>query len=718
MDDLSNEQRPRASLRGKGRRILLGEDLDAADVRQDAASAGEAEEEQAEVDASSLALTPEETEALLDFSALAPAYEAPQVDQAAEQDTFPGDDVLDWATPDEMVEEVPPPVKAYEEAPAPTASDALPLGEQGPARTQDYAPRPEVEALVPDTPERLPGRDAPSGALDEVDEADEAELDDDAGALPLEPYDSPPEDAADATPLGEQSPEMVGALLADVYQPKPEVEALVPAQPEMLADDDTAGEPLAKLPDTLTGHLLQTAPTGQDVAAEEDEYAESGYDQDDVWGDEEYGINEAEWLVEDAGPVPDWLSDAPLTALKQAVEAADTLPMPDSEPYAPPPPNTNAAIPLGEQPPDVLAQRLLDRYQPRPEVEALVPRAPETIAARDEAAYAAADEVVEEEAAPYPAYDETAYDMGEIEAALAPEADEDVFDFEPDARAYDFADHEGGLMAPQPPLDIRPPEITDPFEGQVRPPASQLFEDTSPPDETLLSVLVDDERLQRLWNQIEALQETLIDDVPGDRDMLDTYHQELLQASSLLLESRANYDDARAIVYRVRADMNRQHKVNDYIRRYRPLLLNYYLGWGIGLVVLMLLKGLFTGMAEAVGVELLSALYYPMLAGILGALISGYLTLDRHTTRLRDFDPIHISWYLFNPLLGGVMGLLMYLLASIANASLLDETASNTEVAIVWLLCVVAGMNQNSVLRQLNDFVRQFGRGQKDDSDD
>jgi hypothetical protein len=110
---------------------------------------------------------------------------------------------------------------------------------------------------------------------------------------------------------------------------------------------------------------------------------------------------------------------------------------------------------------------------------------------------------------------------------------------------------------------------------------------------------------------------------------------------------------------------------------------------------------------------IVGAVYYPILFGVLGSLISGYLTLDRHTTRLRDFDPIHISWYLFTPLLGGVMGLLMFLLYSIANQDVLSESATSLERAISWILAVVAGMNQNTVLGQMNDLFKRFSRGSR-----
>ncbi len=224
------------------------------------------------------------------------------------------------------------------------------------------------------------------------------------------------------------------------------------------------------------------------------------------------------------------------------------------------------------------------------------------------------------------------------------------------------------------------------------------------------TMAMDDERIRRLARQIEALQEDLARHPTRDPQVNDGYQQELAEADRLLSSSRANYDMVRATVYRIRTEITRQRKIEADIARYRPLLLNYLVGWAIALVVLFLLKALFAGVGEAVGVPVVAALYYPLLFGIAGALLTGYLTLERHTTRLRDFDPIHISWYLVNPLLGGVMGLLMFLIATLANQDLLHERASDAEVAITYLLCVIAGMNQTPVLHALHEVMRRLGR--------
>lgn len=334
---------------------------------------------------------------------------------------------------------------------------------------------------------------------------------------------------------------------------------------------------------------------------------------------------------------------------------------------------TGDAWPLAERAPEAAAPLELP-YRAHPAVDALIPAEPELLAA--------------------PTLEPEGAAVGEARTAVP------------------GADQEGG-GAEAPPVSPEPLTLAvpDPFApAGERLPAQELFPHTATPDRKLLDLLVDDERIRRLADQIEALQEELATRFHADRETVDAFQRELLEASGKLLASRENYDDARAIVYRVRTDMNRLRKVHADIMRYRPLLLNYYIGWGIALGVLFLLKALFVGVTEAVGIQTAAAMYYPTLLGIAGALISGLLTLERHTTRLRDFDPIHISWYLSNPLLGGVMGLLMFLLASIANEDLLRETASDAEHAITYLLCVVAGMNQNQVLRQLNELLRRFGR--------
>lgn len=274
---------------------------------------------------------------------------------------------------------------------------------------------------------------------------------------------------------------------------------------------------------------------------------------------------------------------------------------------------------------------------------------------------------------------------------------------------------EGGLMIAPPAFDSLPEAVGDPFPPNVpRHDSKWLFPPSASPDSALLVRLVPDAMVVGLWQEIEALHQRLIEAVRGDRCNTDIHQKELLEASELLLQSRANYDNARARVMRIKADLSRQEKVERDIARYRPPLLRYYLIWGAAWALAMTFGPAL--LAQAGGSEVLNVpvVFYPVMFGVLGALVSGYLTLDRHTTHLRDFDPLHVSWYLFNPPLGAVMGLLMLLLYAIVNQDVIEPGAAEPmEQAVVWLLCALAGMNQHAVLRHMFRLLDRLASGGK-----
>lgn len=242
-----------------------------------------------------------------------------------------------------------------------------------------------------------------------------------------------------------------------------------------------------------------------------------------------------------------------------------------------------------------------------------------------------------------------------------------------------------------------------------RPSAEDLFREAKDhePDGVLLGRFVTDARLEKLWNDIEQLQEEVIEKVQGDRELTDTYQRELLQASALLIENRANYDDAKAIFYRVRADLAREEKIRVDIRKYKPAILIFLtlalILWG----VLMGLEPLFGEFLASIGMGPVSVMYHPTLFGMLGAIVYAYFTFHKHAIQQRDFDPVHLSWYLMNPIIGIVMGLLMTLvfgagIVSTIGVGLVDQGQGQMMGQypfLLWVLCFLAGYNQNVVLR-------------------
>jgi hypothetical protein len=236
------------------------------------------------------------------------------------------------------------------------------------------------------------------------------------------------------------------------------------------------------------------------------------------------------------------------------------------------------------------------------------------------------------------------------------------------------------------------------------------------PDQELLRLFVDDNRLRELFELIEALQEEIVENVRGERRNTDIYQEELLEASNLLMQSRENYDEARAIVYRVRADLNRERRVDEDIRRFRPLIMNVYIGMALFIVVMAGLGQLFISVADSVGVPWIGQGYYPALAGAVGALIFWWRTLDRHTTTDRDFDPAHVNRYIMNPLLGWVTGFLVYLF--LLGTSVTPLNSNSYEITgtapFTLLLAVGVGYSQTIIFDMLTETTRRRFTGSDD----
>lgn len=265
-------------------------------------------------------------------------------------------------------------------------------------------------------------------------------------------------------------------------------------------------------------------------------------------------------------------------------------------------------------------------------------------------------------------------------------------------------------------------QATDPFataNRQVRRPANEIFIPAAQvSDADLLRLFVDDARLRELFSQIEAMQEQVVANVRGERGNSDTYQEELLQASNLLLQSRENYDEARAILYRVRADLARERRVAEDITRYRPVITGVYVGMAIFFPILMLLGPLVEDITQDNGIAWFGESYYSMVAGYLGALLFGARTLYKHSVVERDFDSIHLYWYLTNPFWGFVTGFLAYLFiwltVETSFSGNIQEVSGRTPLAMG--LGAAVGYNQNIVTSILGSVQNRFAGGSSSSS--
>lgn len=351
-------------------------------------------------------------------------------------------------------------------------------------------------------------------------------------------------------------------------------------------------------------------------------------------------------------------------------------------------PTNNEAVPL-------LEQKDQSVYTPRPEVEALTPRTPEVFA-------------VDPVPPPAPAPESFAGETPVTSSATAPLASVSV---KTDGVGGMIIAPEGGVVDQ---ITLR--SLADPFEtpSASRTPSRDLFKpdaNEKPPDGTLLQQFVTTQRMRDLWHQIDALQEEVIQRVHADRTDTDAYQQDLLYASSLLMQSPANYDEARQIVYRVRGDLNRDVRVLADIRRYRPIIVLYYVIWLVVIFVASRFDAQFRQMIPD-NLPILKLALLPILFATGGALFNGIMALIDHTTRKRDFDPIYNTWYFVNPLIGGVLGLVVFVFFVVTGTSfnpnlINDQSLASAQTPLtIWLLAFIVGWQQNTAVKLLNGFLK------------
>ncbi len=347
--------------------------------------------------------------------------------------------------------------------------------------------------------------------------------------------------------------------------------------------------------------------------------------------------------------------------------------MSDQLPNQPP----GEAVPLSEQTGDA-------PYVPRPEVEALTPRTPETLPLDSD-----------QPGAPATGSAQTDYGDESVPVVSAVPAKTEGI---------------GGMID-----HIKVRSMLDPMEMPIaeRTPSSELFkpQPDQTPDGEIVKQFVTPQRLRDLWHQMDALQEDVIQNVRADRSGTDAYQQDLLCASALLMQSPGNYDEAREIVYRIRGDLLREKRVADNVRRYVPLLLAYYAIWLVVLAVATRLDPQFRQMIPD-NLPIIKLAFPPILFGGLGALFNGVMAIIDHTTRRRDFDPMYISWYLINPLSGALLGLVTFVLFVVTGTSftpnlISDQSLANAQTPLaIWLLAFIVGWQQNTAVRLLNSFLK------------
>ena len=270
-------------------------------------------------------------------------------------------------------------------------------------------------------------------------------------------------------------------------------------------------------------------------------------------------------------------------------------------------------------------------------------------------------------------------------------------------------------------------QIYDPFAGAGEPPI--LTSDPSSDlaiDPGLGQTLVTPERINSLWDEINAAYNEAVSEVRGHFQSTEKLLANLKNARELLMAGIEHYDNAEVLVKRVQAKLQLEDKVRVWSRTIGTWIAVYLVAWLIALLLMVMIQRNVLDVFEQLMPVDMAAAYIPALWGGLGGVLGGLWVLIEHTTRKRDFDPIHTRWYVLNPFMGMGLGVVVYALFQMGvivggsgTGQVPTEPMSITE-GNRWFLygiCLVVGFQQN-VVWDLLDRVVSIIRPSKDKDDE
>ena len=154
---------------------------------------------------------------------------------------------------------------------------------------------------------------------------------------------------------------------------------------------------------------------------------------------------------------------------------------------------------------------------------------------------------------------------------------------------------------------------------------------------------------------------------------------------------------------------------------YGPRILAYETGWLVVLLAGLIFAAPFAGWVTRIaqiGVVNEQAMLsiYPifntMIWGGIGGVVGALYSLWWHISEQQDFDRHYLTWYVVQPLLGLVLGGIVYLLMAggflLLQVNLQDPNASTAARLLPYLTAVLAGFRQNFVYEQFNRLIAMF----------
>jgi hypothetical protein len=221
------------------------------------------------------------------------------------------------------------------------------------------------------------------------------------------------------------------------------------------------------------------------------------------------------------------------------------------------------------------------------------------------------------------------------------------------------------------------------------------------------------EEQSALWEETRELYKVVPDLLSGDESQGRALRL-LQEAQDIMLAKPRQFDVAKFKVGQVQALVTWRRNVDRWSRTYGWGIFAYLVVWILalllGLVAAEPAANLVTGMVRGVpGIDGLSRLCSTMMWGGLGGVMGAFYSLYWHVSRVRDFDKKYLMWYVLQPVIGWLLGALVYLLLgpgwlSAPGASQRNQTAIRS--LFPYAVACLVGFRQRLVLETIDRVIQ------------
>lgn len=240
-------------------------------------------------------------------------------------------------------------------------------------------------------------------------------------------------------------------------------------------------------------------------------------------------------------------------------------------------------------------------------------------------------------------------------------------------------------------------------------------------EKTAILGRIDTDWQKTLHKQIDQLYKQVATEFSSPPELAERALTMLRDARQLLIEKPEEYVTAEYRTLQVQAMLDRMKESRKYSAQYGPRILAYETVWMLVMLVGLVFAaplGQWLGMLGNMNAPTMTDVFpfwNTMMWGGIGGVIGALYHLWWHISDKQDFDRQYVMWYLVQPIMGLVLGGIVFLIVAggflALQVNLTDPNASTAARLLPYLMGVLGGFRQNFIYEQFDRLIGLFTPG-------